>query len=144
MLLAEAQLQRCRIDDVVGAIPVHLAAGIWGTVAVALFGDLDLLGTGLSREAQLGVQLVGILTAGLWAFGLTFFLLWLTNRRWPLRVRHRDEHIGLNVAEHGAASDLVDFFLPSCGGKNALATYAYGLQSNPLPPSAKSLLATIG
>jgi len=110
MLLAEAQLQRCRIDDVVGAIPVHLAAGIWGTVAVALFGDLDLLGTGLSREAQLGVQLVGILTAGLWAFGLTFFLLWLTNRRWPLRVRHRDEHIGLNVAEHGAASDLVDFF----------------------------------
>ncbi|HEY9888890.1 MAG TPA: ammonium transporter [Candidatus Obscuribacterales bacterium] len=110
MLLAEAQLARWQIDDVVGAIPVHLAAGIWGTLAVALFGDLELLGTGLNRYTQLGIQVVGIVTAGLWAFGLTFFLLWLINRRWPLRVRRRDEHIGLNVSEHGAVSDLVDFF----------------------------------
>ncbi|RZM75584.1 ammonium transporter [Leptolyngbya iicbica] len=110
MLFAEAQLQRYKIDDVVGAIPVHLAAGIWGTLAVALFGDLTVLDTGLSRAAQLGVQLAGIVTASIWAFGITFFLLWLTNRRWPLRVRRRDEHIGLNIAEHGAASDLVDFF----------------------------------
>jgi len=110
MLFAEAQLQRYQIDDVVGAIPVHLAAGIWGTLAVGLFGDLTVLNTGLSRVAQLGVQLAGIVTASVWAFGVTFFLLWLTNRRWPLRVSHRDEHIGLNVAEHGAASDLVDFF----------------------------------
>lgn len=110
MMLAEAQLQRCKIDDVVGAIPVHLAAGMWGTLAVGLFGDLSLLGTGLSRFEQVGAQLAGIVTAGLWAFGVTFFVLWLINRRWPLRVRHRDEHIGLNVAEHGAASDLVDFF----------------------------------
>lgn len=110
MLLAEEQLERWQIDDAVGAIPVHLAAGIWGTIAVALFGDLRLLDTGLSRIAQLGVQLTGILTAGVWAFCLTFFLLWMTNRRWPLRVRRRDEHIGLNVSEHGAVSDLVDFF----------------------------------
>ncbi|MGD1942110.1 MAG: ammonium transporter, partial [Leptolyngbyaceae cyanobacterium] len=110
MMAAEAQLQRWQIDDVVGAIPVHLAAGIWGTLAVALFADLELLGTGLSRVQQVGVQLTGIVAAGLWAFGITFFLLWLTNRRWPLRVRRRDEHIGLNVSEHGAVSDLVDLF----------------------------------
>ncbi|MEM1292178.1 MAG: ammonium transporter [Cyanobacteria bacterium P01_H01_bin.162] len=110
MMAAEAQLQRWQIDDVVGAIPVHLAAGIWGTLAVALFADLELLGTGLSRVQQLGAQLTGIVAAGLWAFGMTFLLLWLTNRRWPLRVRRRDEHIGLNVAEHGAVSDLVDLF----------------------------------
>ncbi|MEM6519456.1 MAG: ammonium transporter [Cyanobacteria bacterium P01_C01_bin.70] len=110
MLLAEAQLQRYRIDDVVGAIPVHLAAGAWGTLAVGLLCDPDLLDTGLSRLEQISVQLVGIVAAGIWAFGVTFFLLWLTNRQWPLRVRRRDEHIGLNVAEHGAASDLVDFF----------------------------------
>ncbi|NEQ43387.1 MAG: ammonium transporter [Leptolyngbya sp. SIOISBB] len=110
MLWAEAQLQRWQIDDVVGAIPVHLAAGLWGTLAVALFGDLSVLNTGLSRMAQLGAQLTGVVMASLWAFGVTFLLLWFINRQWPLRVRHRDEHIGLNVAEHGAASDLVDFF----------------------------------
>ena len=111
MMLAEAQLERWEIDDVVGAIPVHLAAGIWGTFAVAIFGDLRMLDTGLNRLAQVGAQLTGIFIAGLWAFGLTFFVLWITNRRWPLRVRRRDEHIGLNVSEHGAVSDLVDFFM---------------------------------
>jgi len=110
MLIAEEQLERWQIDDVVGAIPVHLAAGIWGTLAVGIFGDLTLISTGLNRLAQIGIQLVGVVTAGVWAFGLTFFVLWLTNRRWPLRVGRRDEHIGLNVAEHGAVSDLVDFF----------------------------------
>lgn len=34
-------LLKFKIDDVVGAIPVHLAEGIWGTIAVALFGNLD-------------------------------------------------------------------------------------------------------
>ncbi len=110
MLAAEALLDRCRIDDVVGAIPVHLSAGIWGTLAVALFGDLELIGTGLSRPAQLGIQLVGITTAALWAFGLTYIVLWNMNRYWPLRVRRKHEQIGLNVAEHGAVSDLVDLF----------------------------------
>ena len=37
-----------QVDDVVGAIPVHLFAGVWGTLAVALFGNPDLLGTNLS------------------------------------------------------------------------------------------------
>jgi Amt family ammonium transporter len=110
MLLAESALERWHIDDAVGAIPVHLAAGVWGTLAVALFGDPALIGTDLSRTTQLGVQFTGIIAAGVWAFGLTFFILWMTNRRWPLRVRRRDEHIGLNVSEHGAVSDLVDFF----------------------------------
>ncbi len=110
MLAAEALLERYHLDDAVGAIPVHLAAGVWGTLAVGIFGDLDLLGTGLSRPAQVGVQLLGIGIGGLWAFGLTLLILWQVNRVWPLRVRRRHEHIGLNVAEHGAVSDLVDLF----------------------------------
>ncbi|MDA0866011.1 MAG: ammonium transporter [Cyanobacteria bacterium] len=110
MLAAEAILERCHIDDAVGAIPVHLSAGIWGTLAVALFGNLELIGTGLSRPAQFGIQLVGITTAAAWAFGLTYLVLWNMNRRWPLRVRRRHEQIGLNMAEHGAVSDLVDLF----------------------------------
>jgi Amt family ammonium transporter len=110
MLAAEKLLERLRLDDAVGAIPVHLSAGVWGTLAVALFGDLELIGTGLGRWQQLWVQLVGIGAAAAWAFGLTFLILSITNRRWPLRVRHKHEHIGLNVAEHGAVSDLVDLF----------------------------------
>ena len=41
-------LNKFEIDDVVGAIPVHLAAGIWGTLAVGIFSDLETLGTGLA------------------------------------------------------------------------------------------------
>ncbi len=110
MLAAERWLERLHIDDVVGAIPVHLAAGIWGTLAVAIFGDRAIIATGLSRWAQLGAQLTGITVAALWAFGLTWVLWWSIDRRWPLRVSRRDEHMGLNVAEHGAVSDLVDLF----------------------------------
>jgi Amt family ammonium transporter len=110
MLATDRLLERFHIDDAVGAIPVHLSAGIWGTLAVALLGDLDLIGTGLSRFNQFWVQLAGIVTAGVWAFGLTYLVLTITNRRWPLRVRRKHEHIGLNVAEHGAVSDLVDLF----------------------------------
>ena len=46
-------LEKFKVDDVVGAIPVHLFAGIWGTLAVALFGDSALLGTNLSMFNQL-------------------------------------------------------------------------------------------
>jgi len=108
MLATEHLLQQWHIDDVVGAIPVHLSAGIWGTLAVALFGDLTLLNTGLNRLEQLQVQCLGILIAALWAFGLTYPLLTALNRWYPLRVGRRQEHIGLNVVEHGATSDLVD------------------------------------
>ena len=55
-LAVQSLLYRLRIDDVIGAVPVHLAAGVWGTLAVALFGDLNTLGTGLTRWQQLGVQ----------------------------------------------------------------------------------------
>ncbi|MEM6591147.1 MAG: ammonium transporter [Cyanobacteria bacterium P01_C01_bin.73] len=110
MMLAERWLAKLRIDDVVGAIPVHLAAGIWGTLAVALFGNLELIGTGLSRAAQMRVQLLGVATAGVWAFGVAYLVLIGINRFWPMRVTRKQEHIGLNISEHGASSDLVDLF----------------------------------
>ncbi|MEO0409154.1 MAG: ammonium transporter, partial [Cyanobacteria bacterium P01_A01_bin.135] len=111
MVLTAQLLERHRIDDVVGAIPVHLSAGIWGTVAVGIFGDRALLGTGLSRVAQVAVQLLGVSVAAVWTFGMALLTLSLINRRWSLRVTRRQEHIGLNVAEHGATSDLVDLFM---------------------------------
>lgn len=101
----ESMLRHLEIDDAVGAIPVHLGAGIWGTLAVGLYGDLDLLGTGLTRLEQIGVQLMGILTCGLWAFGVAFTALKLLNRTLPLRVSAEHERIGLNLSEHDEQED---------------------------------------
>lgn len=108
MYLADRLLYSWRIDDAVGAVPVHLAAGIWGTLALALFGDPEAIGTGLSRWQQLLAQAEGILVAALWAFGLTWLVLRLINRVLPMRVDPDDERIGLNVSEHGARTELVE------------------------------------
>jgi ammonium transporter len=107
-LSLEALLERLRIDDAVGAVPVHLGAGIWGTLAVGLFGDLEILGKGLERPEQVAVQIFGILVCGAWSFGTAFVLLWITNKIIPLRVSVEQEEVGLNVSEHGASTELID------------------------------------
>ncbi len=108
MYLADRVLNRLRIDDAVGAVPVHLASGVWGTLAVALFGDLSLIGTGLSRWEQFVAQLEGVLVAAAWAFGVTWILLRSINRFWPMRVTAEAERKGLNIAEHGARTELIE------------------------------------
>lgn len=109
-IAVDALLVKLRIDDAIGAIPVHLGAGIWGTLAVGLFGDLELLGTGLSRTEQLEVQLLGIFNCGLLAFGLAYLILLITDRFFPLRVSAAEELIGLNVSEHRAKTEILDLF----------------------------------
>ncbi len=101
-------LEHRRIDDVVGAIPVHLGAGIWGTLAVALFGDPQDWGTGLGRWDQLVIQATGVGACAGWSFGMGYGVLSLVNRVMPLRVSPEHERIGLNVAEHGASTELID------------------------------------
>lgn len=101
----EELLENLGIDDAVGAIPVHLGAGIWGTLAVGLYGDLEILGTGLSRIEQIGVQLLGIISCGLWAFGVSYALLRVVNYFHRLRVPADHERIGLNLTEHGEWED---------------------------------------
>jgi ammonium transporter len=101
-------LDRFEIDDVVGAVPVHLAAGVWGTLAVAIFADSEARGTGLGRWEQLGVQATGVGAGFAWAFGVGFALLWLINRWFPLRIDPEGERVGLNVAEHGASTEILD------------------------------------
>ncbi len=108
MLLADGLLERLQIDDAVGAIPAHLAAGIWGTLAVAIFGQADLLP--LDRGSQLLVQGGGMLLCGVWSFGFTYVALRLLALVLPLRVSLHDEHIGLNVSEHNATTEILDLF----------------------------------
>lgn len=108
MLLADGMLLRLRIDDAVAAVPVHLAAGVWGTLAVALFGDPERLGTGLSFGQQLLVQLQGIVVCGLWSFGVAWVVMKVIDRWWPLRVEPEAERLGLNISEHGARTELIE------------------------------------
>lgn len=108
MLVCDRLLIKLKIDDAIGAIPVHLAAGIWGTLAVALFGDLEVLSNGLGLFDQLLIQTKGILVCGVWAFGITYIILSIVNPRMPLRVKPDDEDLGLNVAEHEAKSAIYE------------------------------------
>jgi Amt family ammonium transporter len=98
-------LKRLGIDDAVDAVAVHAGAGVWGTLAVALFGQLDHLQTGLTRTEQLLVQLLGVGMGCLWGFGLTWVLLLAIARLVPLRVSPQEEEMGLNVSEHRATTE---------------------------------------
>ena len=97
-------LNKYEIDDVVGAVPVHLAAGVWGTIAVGLFSDLEILGTGLTRLEQIEVQFIGILAIGAFTFFGAYVVLKILNYFYPLRVTPLQEELGLNIAEHNAVS----------------------------------------
>jgi Amt family ammonium transporter len=110
MLGASALLVRLRIDDAVDAIPVHLAAGIWGTLAAGIFGNPELLGTGLSRPEQIGVQCAGILACGGLALGVALPFMLLLNKIHPIRVTMEHEVEGLNKAEHGVTTEIHDLF----------------------------------
>lgn len=101
-------LEKWEIDDAVGAVPVHAVGGVWGTLAVALFGNLEQLATGLTRLQQLMIQITGIFAAFVWAFGLGIVLLWLLNRVWALRVDPETEEMGLNMAEHGLSTEVLE------------------------------------
>ncbi|MEZ4591057.1 MAG: ammonium transporter [Chloroflexota bacterium] len=110
MSVADSLLLRWKIDDAVGAVPVHLGAGIWGVLAVGIFGQPELLQTGLSRGEQIGVQALGLVVCFVWAFGLTYLLLRLINRFYAFRVSLEAERIGLNVSEHDASTELLNLF----------------------------------
>jgi ammonium transporter len=108
MQLFTVALERRRIDDAVGAVPVHLGAGVWGTLAVGLLGDASLFPVADSRIEQIGIQLLGIAVCFVWAFGVSFLVLSLINRRIPFRVDREGELAGLNIAEHGARTEIGD------------------------------------
>ncbi len=108
MVIVDGFLIRLKIDDAIGGVPVHVGAGIWGTMAVALFGDLSILATGLTRIQQIWVQLIGIAVCAFWSFGMSYMILLLVNRFFPLRVSSEEEELGLNITEHDASTELVN------------------------------------
>ena len=111
MVYGTAWLEWAHIDDAVGAVPVHAFCGVWGTIAVALLGDVSLFGTGLSREKQLLVQLTGVTVAAVWSFGLGMIFCKVMNGFLRLRVSPIHELEGLNHSEHGASTELMDLLV---------------------------------
>ena len=97
-------LDKLRIDDPVGAIPVHLFCGVFGTLSVGLFASSgDALGLFHGGGAKLlGVQAVGALAGGGFAFA-SGFILWRVMKALPGGVRVDREHEveGLDLAECG-------------------------------------------
>ncbi len=83
-------LEKLKVDDVVGAVPAHLFAGAWGTIA-----------TVIAAGADIGVQLLGVLAVGAFAF-TTSWLTWLAlEKTMGVRVSHKVEEMGQDVAELG-------------------------------------------
>ncbi|WP_292287446.1 ammonium transporter [Marivita sp.] len=83
-------LDKLKIDDVVGAIPVHLFAGIWGTIAVIFYG-----------EANLMTQLTGIVAYGVFTFVASLILWYILKLTIGIRVSEEEEINGLDMAELG-------------------------------------------
>ena len=97
VVLSVALLDKCKLDDPVGAIPVHLFCGIWGTLAVGIFGEL----AGIN---QFMVQLACVGIAGAFCIiGATLITL-LVKAIIGLRVDEKEEDEGLDVAEHGTTA----------------------------------------
>ncbi len=90
---------RMKLDDPVGATSVHLVCGIWGTLAVAIFGDFDDAGTG-----QFADQIIGILAIGAFTFIVAFALFFVLKVTIGIRVDAEEEEKGLDIMEHGMRS----------------------------------------
>ncbi|MDX1961127.1 MAG: ammonium transporter [Leptospiraceae bacterium] len=103
-------LEKMKIDDAVGAIPVHLAGGIWGTLAVGIFSDPLIINTGLSQSNQIIVQLIGIFSCAVFSLIISYTILSVVNKFYPIRVSDFKEKQGLNYAEHKATTELTDIF----------------------------------
>ena len=108
-MLTVPLLDKFKIDDVVGAIPVHLVAGIFGTLAVAFntqttFNENTPDEYALSILQQLGIQALGVIAVGVFVVTISS-ILWLAMKATiGIRVSEEEEYIGLDQAELGVAA----------------------------------------
>lgn len=97
VVLAVALIDTCKLDDPVGAIAVHLFCGIWGTLAVGIFGDLASLNQFVS-------QLIGVIAYALFCISTSFIIIYTLKKTIGIRVSEKDELKGLDKSEHGISA----------------------------------------
>ena len=108
---------KLHIDDPVGAVGVHMANGIWGTIAVGLFANPDapagLNGLCYTGEfKQLGLQLLGFGSVAAYAAVMMIITFAIIKKTVGLRTTAEEEILGLDITEHGLPSAYPDF-MPS-------------------------------
>ena len=91
-------LDKLRVDDPVGAWPVHGLTGVWGGIATGLFGDVP---DGMSYAGFVGVQALGTVAICLWAFASMSVVFGTLKAVGLLRVTPEEEQAGLDISEHG-------------------------------------------
>ncbi len=97
IVLAVALIDRLRLDDPVGAVAVHLICGIWGTLAVGLFGAM-------ASAEQFLTQLTGVAIVGAFCLATSFIILFTIKKTMGLRVSEKEEIEGLDEHEHGMSA----------------------------------------
>ena len=93
-MLCVPLLDRLKIDDVVGAIPVHLVSGIFGTLAVAF----------TNPAVNFLPQLIGVVSVGVFVSVISAIIWFVMKKTIGIRVSEEEEYIGLDQAELGVAS----------------------------------------
>ena len=97
VVFSVALLDKLKLDDPVGAIAVHLGCGIWGTLAVGIFGSM-------AGVSQFFTQLTGVGIIGAFCLISAFLILFTLKKTIGLRVSKREEVEGLDNAEHGMSA----------------------------------------
>lgn len=94
VVFAISLIEKWKVDDPVGAIPVHLFCGIWGTLAVGMFGAQ-------AGFSQLLSQFIGIASVGTLCCATAYPFLYFLKKYKGIRVSKREEVDGLDIHEHG-------------------------------------------
>ena len=97
IVFAVSLIDRLKLDDPVGAIAVHLVCGIWGTLAVGIFGKL-------AGGAQFVSQLIGVVSYAVLCLISSFLILFIIKKIVGIRVSEREELQGLDRHEHGMSA----------------------------------------
>jgi Amt family ammonium transporter len=99
VVLAIVALDKLKIDDPVGAFPVHGVCGLWGGIATGIFGAS--IPEGLERGGYILLQTKWSLIIAAWAFVTMFALFFALKMMGMLRVSPKEEEEGLDIGEHG-------------------------------------------
>lgn len=102
VVLSVVALDKLKLDDCVGAVSVHLTCGIFGTLAVGIFGSA----AGID---QFLYQLAGVAAAGVAAFGSAFLIFYVLKAAFGIRVSEEHEISGLDAPEHGIRGYTIIF-----------------------------------